>query len=177
MQDGGMDFLLRYIEEHPFISNILEVGTAVGLSSIQMAGVRNTITIDTIEANLNMVTEAKENIQTAGLSDRIFVHHADGALWKMTKYYDLFFIDAAKSQYRMYLEHFFENSYKGSVFVFDNMNFHGIVDNEGLSQNRSTIQMVHKIKKFRDFILRDSRFSSEYYSTIGDGIIVAERVV
>ncbi len=86
----------------------------------------------------------------------------------------MIFIDAAKSQYRRYLEHFMKNSRIGTIFVFDNLNFHGIVDDEKLSHNRSTIQMVHKIKKFREHIIRDPRFDTTFYD-IGDGIAVSIR--
>jgi predicted O-methyltransferase YrrM len=85
-------------------------------------------------------------------------------------------VDAAKSQYRRYLEHFLKNSRTGTVFIFDNLNFHGIVENESLSHNRSTIQMMHKIKKFRDHLLKDERFTTEFHSDIGDGVAVSIRI-
>ena len=104
------------------------------------------------------------------------MHLIDGAAFETNKIYDLIFIDAAKSQYRRYLEHFMKNSRIGTVFIFDNLNFHGIVDNEELSSNRSTIQMVHKIKKFREHLLNDDRFITSYYE-VGDGIAVSVRKI
>ncbi len=174
MKDDGMDFLLNYIQEHENIRDILEIGTAVGYSSIQMAKVRWDNEIDTLEVNPNMYSQAINNIQQEGLTDRIHVHLIDGAQYETDKIYDLIFIDAAKSQYRRYLEHFMKNSRVGTTFIFDNLNFHGIVDDENLSNNRSTIQMVHKIKKFREHILQDKRFDTSFYN-IGDGIAVSIR--
>ena len=174
MKDDGMEFLLNYIREHENIRDILEVGTAVGYSSIQMAKIRWDNTIDTLEVNTNMYSQAIQNIKEEGLEDRIYVHLIDGAQYQTNKIYDLIFIDAAKSQYRRYLEHFMKNSRVGTVFIFDNLNFHGIVDDEQLSTNRSTIQMVHKIKKFREHILQDERFDTSFYD-IGDGIAVSIR--
>ena len=176
MLDDGMAFLLNYIRKHEGIRDILEVGTAVGFSAINMAKIRWDNTIDTLEINPKMYEKAIQNIKNEQLDDRIHVHLIDGAAFETNKIYDLIFIDAAKSQYRRYLEHFMKNSRIGTVFIFDNLNFHGIVDNEELSSNRSTIQMVHKIKKFREHLLNVDRFITAYYE-VGDGIAVSVRKV
>ena len=130
-------------------------------------------TVDTLEIDPKMYEEALKNIEDAGLSERVHCYLCDAAQFETKKKYDLIFIDAAKSQYRRYLEHFLKNSEPHTVFIFDNLAFHGIVDDESLSENRSTIQMVHKIRKFRDALLSDERFITEYYPDTGDGIAVA----
>lgn len=173
MKDDGMEFLLSWIREHESIRDILEIGTAVGYSAIQMALLRWDMNIDTLEVNPEMAAQAKSNIEQEGLSDRVHVHLIDGVQFETDRIYDLIFVDAAKSQYRRYLEHFLKNTVKGSVFVFDNLNFHGLVDDESLTDNRGTIQMMHKIRRFRDHILQDPRFDTEFYSEIGDGIAIA----
>lgn len=175
MLDDGMAFLLSFLKEHTEIRDILECGTAVGYSAIRMAEVRWDMTVDTLEIDPQMYNQAEANIQNAGLDDRIHCHLCDAAAYETEKIYDLIFIDAAKSQYRRYLEHFYRNSHPGTWFVFDNLNFHGIVDDESLSANRSTIQMVHKIKKFRAFILKDERFDTVFHGDRGDGIAVSRR--
>ncbi len=177
MMDSGMGFLLDYISHHPEILRILECGTAVGLSAIRMASLRENLLIDTLEIDPRMADEAIRNIHDVGLDDRVFVHCIDASLYETHQYYDLFFIDAAKSQYRMYLEHFYENSHAGSVFVFDNMNFHGIVDHPERSQNRSTLQMTRKILKFRNHMLEDARFETVFHPQYGDGILISVRKV
>lgn len=176
MLDDGMAFLSKFIHEHENIRDILEVGTAVGFSAINMAKIRWDNTIDTLEINPKMYEKAIQNIKNEKLDDRIHVHLIDGAAFETNKIYDLIFIDAAKSQYRRYLEHFMKNSRAGTIFIFDNLNFHGIVDNEELSTNRSTIQMVHKIKKFREHLLNDDRFTTTFYD-VGDGIAVSVRKI
>ncbi|MDO4192920.1 MAG: methyltransferase [Erysipelotrichaceae bacterium] len=175
MKDDGIEFLKQYIKEHPEIQKILEIGTAVGYSAIQMASVREDIVIDTVEIDPACVTAAIQNISDQHLSDRIYIHQCDGADYVTMAVYDLIFIDAAKSQYGRYLEHYMDNSHEGTVFIFDNLAFHGIVDNNELSQNRSTVQMAHKILKFRNDLLKDERFDSIYYPDKGDGIAVAVR--
>lgn len=173
MKEDGMDFLLEYIQIHENIRDILEVGTAIGLSAMKMASIRWDMNVDTLEVNEEMYKQAIQNIAENGLSDRIHVYLCDGADFESNKKYDLIFIDAAKSQYRKYLEHFLKNAQKNTVFVFDNLNFHGLVDDPSISNNRGTIQMVHKIKQFREHLLKDDRFQTEFYSEIGDGIAIS----
>ena len=176
MKDEGVEFLCSFIKERPSIMKILEAGTAVGYSSLMMASLRENITVDTLEINQEMVDRARLNIEEEGMKDRIFVYHTDALLFESAKYYDLFFIDAAKSQYFRYLNHFYPMSYVGSYFIFDNMNFHGIVEDASLSHNRSTLQMTRKLKRFKERILNDDRFESEFYPDIGDGILVLKRI-
>lgn len=175
MKDDGMAFLLKLIRENTDIRDILECGTAVGYSAIRMAQIRWDMTVDTLEIDPVMHAAALANVKAAGLADRVHCHLGNAADFRTDRIYDLVFVDAAKSQYRRYLEHFFRNTHPGSVFVFDNLNFHGIVDNESLSANRSTIQMVHKIRRFREHLLQDGRFDTEWYPQTGDGIAVAVR--
>ena len=124
MLDDGLAFLLQYIRTHESIRDILEIGTAVGYSAINMAAIRWDIVIDTLEVNSEMAAQAEKNIAQENLSERIHVHLGDASVYETKKIYDLIFIDAAKSQYRRYLEHFLKNSRIGTVFIFDNLNFH-----------------------------------------------------
>ena len=162
MLDDGMEFLLEYIRSHEGIRDILEIGTAVGYSAIQMANLR-----------WEMYHQAVDNIMHAGLQDRVHAYLQDAYQFETKKIYDLIFIDAAKSQYRKYMEHFFKNARKGTVFFFDNLQFHGIVDCPELSQNRSTVQMTRKILKFREYLKTDTRFETTFHLDVGDGIAIA----
>ena len=176
MMEDGLDSLLAYIRSHPRIQSILEIGTAVGYSAMNMASVRPDITVDTLEIDAQMAAQAEANIAAAGLADRVHVHLTDALEYRTEQVYDLIFVDAAKSQYRRYLEHFFANSRRGTVFVFDNLCFHGIVDHPELTHNRSTRQMTAKIRNFRNWLMVEPRFAVEYHADVGDGIAFARRV-
>lgn len=176
MKDDGMAFLLSFLREHTEIRDILECGTAVGYSAIRMASVRWDMHIDTLEVDEDRYQEALKNIREAGLEERIHCHLCDAAAYETGNRYDLIFVDAAKSQYRRYLEHFYPILLKGGYMIFDNLAFHGIVDDESKSHNRSTIQMVHKIRKFRDALMKDPRFEVTYEAERGDGIAIAKKL-
>lgn len=177
MKEEGIAFLRQLLQEREEIQKILEVGTAVGCSSMEMASVREDIMIDTLELDPERAQQAVKNIHDCGYSDRIFVHVGEAAEYITMAVYDLIFIDAAKSQYGRYTEHFMENSHIGTLFVYDNLSFHGIVDDPALSHNRSTLQMTRKIREFREHLLNDKRFHTIFYEEIGDGVAAAERIV
>ena len=177
MKDDGIEFLLELIRKNENIRDILECGTAVGYSAIRMAEIRWDMRVDTLEIDPAMYEQAVSNIREAGLQNRVTCYLCDAADFETKRIYDMIFIDAAKSQYRRYLEHFMKNSRSGTIFVFDNLAFHGIVDDNSLSHNRSTVQMAHKIHRFRERLLNDQRFETQYYDHTGDGIAVARRII
>ena len=61
MQKDGMLFLTDYIKQHN-IKNILEIGTAIGYSAINMAMVCSDIHVTTIERDENRYNIAIKNI-------------------------------------------------------------------------------------------------------------------
>jgi predicted O-methyltransferase YrrM len=175
MKDDGMAYLLSFLKEHTEIRDILECGTAVGYSAIRMAEIRWDMRVDTLEVDETRYQEAVRNIHEAGLDDRVHCYLYDAAEYETEKRYDLIFVDAAKSQYRRYLEYYYPYLLQGGYMIFDNLAFHGIVDDESRSHNRSTIQMVHKIRKFRESLLEDERFEVRYEPERGDGIAIARK--
>ena len=64
MLDEGLAFLLEYVKTNN-VKNILELGTAIGYSAMNMAKIAEDIHIDTIEINEVMYNEAIKNIKEA----------------------------------------------------------------------------------------------------------------
>ena len=87
------------------MQNILEIGTAIGYSSMQFASVSNDIHITTIERDEEMITQAKSNFETYGYSSQIRLIEGN-ALEQYNevndKQYDIIFIDA-KAQSKKFL--------------------------------------------------------------------------
>ena len=72
MLDEGLAFLLEYVKTNN-VKNILELGTAIGYSAMNMAKIAEDIHIDTIEINEVMYNEAIKNIKEADLDKQIDV--------------------------------------------------------------------------------------------------------
>lgn len=173
MLKDGIEFLINYIKDNN-IKSILEIGTAIGYSSINMALTSDDIKITTIERDKTMYDLAINNIKSFELDNRINVIFKDALDVEITDKYDLIFIDAAKSQYIKFFEKFKNNLNNNGVIVTDNLFFHGLVENpEGCSRN--TRQLVGKIRKYVEFLKDNKEFDTEFIS-IGDGISISKKI-
>ena len=174
MMDDGIAFLVSFVRDNP-IKDILELGTAIGYSSMQMASIREDIHVDTLEIDPNMAAQARINIAEAGLSERITVHETDAMVYETGRMYDLIFVDAAKAQYGRYMAHFEKNLKVGGCVGFDNLNFHGMVDDHSLTHNRNTLGMVKKLGAFRDALLENDDYEVTFFRETGDGVAIAKK--
>ena len=104
IDDEGLVFLLFLVKTKK-VRRILEIGTAIGFSAINMAMISREIFIETLEKDESLYRQALENIEEAGLTSQITVIHADALLYNLENLegdYDLIFIDAAKAQYQKF---------------------------------------------------------------------------
>lgn len=171
MMKDGIEFLTDLVKERKPHS-ILELGTAIGYSAIQMARCGDFIEIDTIELDEERGNQAIQNIFDEKLDHRVHVHLMNIDDFKTDKKYDLIFIDAAKAQYRRYMEMFKENLSEDGVFVFDNLCFHGLVDHPERIQSRQTRQLCRKIRDFREWLIHAEEYHCDFRENIGDGVAV-----
>ncbi len=171
IKDEGLIFLLSLIKENNY-KDILELGTAVGYSSMEMAKLDKDIHIDTLEKNIDMYNQAIKNIEDNNLKDQIEVHFGPIEEYKTDKMYDLIFVDAAKAQYGKYMEQFINNLKPEGKMVFDNMIFHGLIYDVDNIQSKNLRNLVKKIIKFRQLVHNDERFDIMMNDNIGDGILV-----
>ena len=174
LQDETGDFICAYIQEHN-VKRVLEIGTAIGYSSIKFASMREDIHVTTIELDIDRHITAVENIKQAGLSDRVTAIQGDALFYDLgDQEFDLIFIDAAKAQYIKFFEKYKANLAEGGVIISDNLSFHGMVADLSLTHNYSTKKLVKKIQKYVAFLKENQEFETEFFET-GDGISVSRR--
>ena len=174
IKDEGLAFLLNLIRERN-CKEILELGTAVGYSSIQMALLDKNIHIDTIEKNKDMYTQAIDNIKANNLEKQIEVFFMPIEEYHSDKMYDLIFVDGPKAQYGKHLEMFIDNLKEDGVMLFDNMVFHNLIYDVDNIESKNLRNLVKKIIKFREKVLNDERFDIILCDSIGDGMLVLTR--
>ena len=173
MQDQGIDFIIDYIKENN-VQFILEIGTAIGYSSIRFAQIDPNIRVFTIEYDIIRYQEAVRNVNKFNLDAQITVFLGDALTFNFPDKFDLIFIDGAKSQYINFFEKYKNNLTPEGVFISDNLFFHGMVENINLTQNYSTIKLIRKIRRYIDFLKANEEFTTTFYS-IGDGVAVSKR--
>ena len=116
--------LLRILLQMKKPEKILEVGAAIGFSSVFMGENTSPETkIVTIENYPPRIERAKANIVMAGMEERITLLEGDAADWlkKLEGSYDFIFMDAAKGQYIHFLPDVLRLLPAGGVLVSDNV--------------------------------------------------------
>ncbi len=168
--------LMRVIGNVHKPKKLLEVGTAIGYSSIlfseflSQGGI-----IDTIERNDAMLEQANLNIRKAGLKDTINVIAGDAieVLACLNKNYDMIFLDAAKGQYNEFLEHSKRMLNKGGLLVSDNVLYKGMIATDTLVVRRKKT-IVNRMRTFLHDLCQDEDFETSIIP-IGDGVALSYR--
>lgn len=175
MMKEGLSFLLQFIKEKK-IKRILEIGTAIGYSAIQMALVDPSIEITTIERDEKRYLEAVRNVKKLGLEDRITLIFQDALEVSVDDSFDFIFIDAAKGQNIRFFERFHPNLAVGGYIMTDNMSFHGMVElEEEKIQSKNVLGLVRKIKNYKCYLEERDDYVTTFYS-IGDGLSVSRKI-
>lgn len=155
---------------------ILELGTAIGYSSIlmgQCSGEKNYIT--TIERDKNMVDISRKNIKNFGLEERIEVIEGDclEILGNLQEQYDLIFMDAGKGHYNHFLPDCLRLLKNDGVIIADNALFRGMVASKDLVIRRK-ITIVKRMKSYLNEVSKNKDLITSVIP-MGDGIAVTTR--
>mgnify|MGYP002798129735 FL=1 len=116
--------LLKILLQMKKPEKILEVGAAIGFSSVLMGeNTPSSTKITTIENYPPRIERAKANIAMAGMEERITLLEGDAARWlkELDGSYDFIFMDAAKGQYIHFLPDVLRLLPQGGVLVSDNV--------------------------------------------------------
>ncbi len=173
MTTDGIKFLTDYIKENN-INKILEVGAAIGYSSIMMALTNPNAKITTIERDEKRYLEAVKNIKKFNLEDRINLIYKDAFEVEFEEEFDLIFIDAAKAQNTKFFEKFEKNLKKTGTIITDNMNFHGLVAKDPKEiESRNLRALLRKVRDYKKFLEDNQKYNTEFFE-LGDGIAVSK---
>lgn len=171
--------LLRSLTAALRPENILEIGTAVGYSALQMCQVMSAnCHITTIEKYEKRIPEAKENFRKAGEESRITFLEGDADMWLKElkgKQFDLVFMDAAKGQYLNWLPLLLDLMPVGAVLISDN-----VLQDGDVVQSRFAVQRRNRTihSRMREY-LYELKHMEEFETAvipIGDGVTISTRI-
>ena len=171
--------LLRSLTAALRPENILEIGTAVGYSALQMCQVMpKNCHITTIEKYEKRIPEAKENFKKAGEESRITFLEGDADMWLKElkgKQFDLVFMDAAKGQYLNWLPLLLDLMPVGAVLISDN-----VLQDGDVVQSRFAVQRRNRTihSRMREY-LYELKHMEEFETAvipIGDGVTISTRI-
>ena len=155
---------------------ILELGTAIGYSSILMYEAAKTNPfITTIERDEKMIELATSNFEKYGLKGKIEIKAGDclEVLENLKEPYDLIFMDAGKGHYNHFLPHCLRLLKEDGIIIADNVLFRGMVASDELVKRRK-ITIVKRMRKYLDLVSEDSNLITSVIP-MGDGIAVTKR--
>ena len=154
--------------------NILELGTAIGYSSIFFSEyILEGGHITTLEREDDYYEIALSNIKKAGKQDVISVIHGDAfeTVKTLTGTYDMIFMDANKSMYRYYLDTLLPHLNKGGIIVCDNILYKGMVSCDELAPRKQNT-IILNLRDFLDYISHHPQLETSIIP-IGDGVSVS----
>ena len=156
---------------------ILEVGTAIGFSTLLMCEYGpSDLKITTIENYEKTIPIAKENFKKAGREEQITLLEGDAGeiLKTLSETYDFIFMDAAKGQYINWLPDVLRLMEKGSVLVSDNVLQEGdIIESRYLVERRN--RTIYKRMREYLYELTHNPILVTSVLPVGDGAAVSIR--
>jgi predicted O-methyltransferase YrrM len=155
---------------------VLEVGTAIGYSTLHMAEQLERGRVVTLERDPERAAQARDFLGRAGVADRVELVEGDAleTIPTLDGPFDLLFVDATKGEYRDYIERAEPLLAERALLVVDNMLMHGEV---ALPDGTDTFWSGESLASAR-------RLNSELLGggpwlgcvlSVGDGVAVATR--
>ena len=163
--------LLRVLTRAGGATRALEVGTAIGVSTLYIArGLAEGGKVVSFEIDPERHAAAREYLRRAGVSDRVDLHLQDAreGLPALTGAFDLLFLDGIKVQYGDYLELALPLLKPGGVLLVDNVLQQGAVADAGGGEQ------VAAMRSFNERLMSDPTFTATV-TPVGDGVLVAVR--
>lgn len=153
---------------------ILEIGTAIGYSTIWLARVarENGGKVTTIEINQRRFEKAVASVKKSGLEDTITIikSHASDVLGSLEKEYDFIFVDAAKGQYSLFFEELYPRLSPGGTIIFDNVFAGGLILYNDQEIERRQRTMVRRLREFLKMITKHPGLVTSIIP-MGDGLV------
>ena len=152
---------------------ILEIGTAIGLSAAVMLSACKSAHVTTIEKDEIFAREASENFKNLGLSDKITLISGDAAevLKQLIGQFDFIFLDGPKVQYVKYLPELKRLLKAGGVLAADDVLLFGYVTGEREVPKKRKMLVEH-VKEYLTAVTSDPELLTTVLN-IGNGVAVS----
>ncbi len=157
--------------------NILEIGTAVGISGIALLEACPDASLTTIERDETFFASAEGNFGWANCEGRVIQILGDAAeeiLSLPDESFDFIFMDCAKVQYVKMLPRLKELLKRGGVLVADDVLLFGWVTGEEEPPKKRKM-LVRHIREYIEAVTSDSELSTSILD-IGDGIALSVKL-
>jgi predicted O-methyltransferase YrrM len=155
---------------------VLEVGTAIGYSTLHMAEQLESGRIVTLERDSERAAKASEFLGRAGVADRVELVEGDAreTIGAVRGPFDLLFVDASKEEYAAYIELAEPKLSERAVLVVDNLLMSGEVALPAGADTYWRPESLASARALNADLLRDDRWLA-CVLPVGDGVGLAAR--
>lgn len=177
LMDDTLNKIIEVMSNRKKTKSILEIGTAVGYSSICFCNyiLDDYGFIDTIERDEERAKQANENIKLINENKEtnkkinLIIGDAFEEIQKLDKKYDMIFIDANKGKYPYYLEQSLKHLNANGVIFADNVLYKGYVMSD-YNKHKQRTAVTH----IREFIKNGMENPDIDFKIleVGDGLAV-----
>lgn len=170
-----LNFLITFLSAFQ-PENILELGTATGISGAVMLNVCPQAKLTTVERDENFYAEALENFSSLGLASRVTAICGDAGeeIKKLSGEYSFIFLDCAKVQYVKYLPVLKKLLKRGGVLIADDVLLYGWITGEAPVPPKRRMLYTH-IKEFIDAVTHDGELKTTIINA-GDGLSLSVKL-
>jgi predicted O-methyltransferase YrrM len=168
--------LLHLLARAAHAQRIVEVGTAIGVSTLYLArALEPGGTVVSFEVDAERHAAAEAYLARAGVGDRADLRLQDAreGLASLEGAFDFAFIDGVKAQYDDYLGLLLPRLNAGAVLAVDNVLMSGTVA-EGRTDGHWTDEQIRQMRAFTQHVLSLPELTSSVLP-VGDGVLVAVR--
>lgn len=176
----SMQSLLQFLLAVKKPASILEIGTAVGFSSMLMSEcVEESVPITTIEKVPIRIQAARDNFKRYNKTDRILLMEGDAGevlqqLVQEGKKYDFIFMDAAKGQYPVFFRSIMKLLPEHGMLVTDNVLQDGDIIESRYAVTRRDRTIHGRMREFL-YTLTHAEDLQTVVMPVGDGAAVTLR--
>jgi predicted O-methyltransferase YrrM len=155
---------------------VLEVGTAIGYSTLHMAEQLTEGRVITLELDPDRARQARDFLGRAGVAERVDLIEGDAreTIESVEGPIDLLFVDAAKEQYAGYIELAEPKLSERAVLVVDNMLMSGEVALPEDAETRWRAEALASARRLNTELMESDRWLA-CVLPVGDGIALATR--
>jgi predicted O-methyltransferase YrrM len=155
---------------------VLEVGTAIGYSTLHMAEQLERGRIVTLERDPNRADQARSFLEKGGVADRVELVEGDAreTIGTLEGPFDLLFVDATKAEYREYIELAEPKLADGGLLVVDNLLMSGEVALPEGADTRWSAENLASARALNEELVSGERWLG-CVLPVGDGVGVAAR--
>ena len=170
--DETLQFLVTFLGAlQP--KNILELGSAIGISGIAMLNVCPEAHLTTVEKNIQFFEEERNNFKCFGVDMRVNAINGDAGevIDMLSGAYDFIFMDCAKVQYIKYLPKLKKLLSRGGALLADDVLLFGWVTGEAEIPQKRKMLASH-ICEYVQAVTNDKELCTTIIN-IGDGLALS----